>query len=532
MAATTNKQLRLVVEAKLGRALPRSQKARFKELVVEELCGPLVASPLPPPSSSAAPSSAAASSSSSAVRHAKHEILAAQQRAAKQVKAAEDRATRAEQAATAATTAAAAATTAAAATSAGGGGGGGAEADKWKARAEKCRAVAEHAKALLEERDGQLEAALTAAAAGAAAKTTAEGRASAAEGEAASALAKVEAAKQESAAAVRQVKAAQDRATRAEQATAAAATAAAAASTPPVDAPGYALLDFESSHFKCEYARQRAPRYPGALIEAVAAVVHGYCGARGITDDAAHAFVGKLLEEHKEQLGVGEMAVALTAQQLWTSTDVVEGGPEFCTMYSAVLREDRASLAAAAATLARALNTNLVWPGDNELPFPGGARAPGHNKSTAKGKCFRGGGFRDTPATRAFFEAKKKKSKAGSKFRVAQFLATSFSRPAAERFVMRAADTLGAGGDGRANATVLWTIELDGIQRCLHVNRLTETHVEEEAEFLFAAFSVFSVVKAVWSDTPTDALTPHQITIRAAVDNAEEREDLPLAPWC
>ena len=76
---------------------------------------------------------------------------------------------------------------------------------------------------------------------------------------------------------------------------------------------------------------------------------------------------------------------------------------------------------------------------------------------------------------------------------MAQFLATSSSRPAAERFVTRAADTLDADGDGEANLTVLWTIELDRQQRCLHVNRLTETHVEEEVEFLFlfAAFSVF-----------------------------------------
>jgi len=363
----------------------------------------------------------------------------------------------------------------------------------------------------------------------------------------ASALAKVKAAKQASASAVRhakheivaaqqraakQVEAAEDRATRAEQ-TAAAANAAAAnataATTQPADVPGYVLLDLGSSHFKREYGRQSAPRYPGVLLEAVASIVHGFCGARGIPDDAAHEFIGKLLEQHKEHLGVGEMAVALTAQELWTATEVVEGGPELCTMYNAVLREDLASLAASSATLARSLNSALVWPDDDErqaLPFPGGAKAAGRNKSTGKGKCFRGGGFLDSDTTRAFFGQPK------HKFRVPQFLATSFSRPVAEDFVRRAEGALAANPGGAANATVLWTILLDGKQRCFHVNRLTESHVENEVEFLFAAFSAFSVVKAVWSKTPTNAKTPHHITIRAAVDNADEPEDLPLAPWC
>ena len=38
--------------------------------------------------------------------------------------------------------------------------------------------------------------------------------------------------------------------------------------------------------------------------------------------------------------------------------------------------------------------------------------------------------------------------------------------------------------------------------------------------------------KVEWSDTPQDSDDPHVITIRAASDNAAEKEDLPLAPWC
>ena len=64
------------------------------------------------------------------------------------------------------------------------------------------------------------------------------------------------------------------------------------------------------------------------------------------------------------------------------------------------------------------------------------------------------------------------------------------------------------------------------------MNLVTETHVPGELEYLFAAFSVFSVVAVHWSPTPQDAATPHEITILAAYDNAQEDEGLPLAPWC
>lgn len=118
---------------------------------------------------------------------------------------------------------------------------------------------------------------------------------------------------------------------------------------------------------------------------------------------------------------------------------------------------------------------------------------------------------------------------------MAQFLATSSSRPAAERFVTRAADTLDADGDGEANLTVLWTIELDRQQRCLYVNRLTEGRMwrKKWSSCSCSPRSPFFLGRqgAVWSDTPTDAATPHQITIRAAVERGRSTRTcrLPLA---
>ena len=87
---------------------------------------------------------------------------------------------------------------------------------------------------------------------------------------------------------------------------------------------------------------------------------------------------------------------------------------------------------------------------------------------------------------------------------------------------------------------VQWKIEVDvrgdpqgqnmAQHLCKHVNLLRVTHVPGEEEYLFQAFSVFTVKEVVWSDSP-DAQHPHQITLVAALDNTAESESLPLAPW-
>ena len=114
----------------------------------------------------------------------------------------------------------------------------------------------------------------------------------------------------------------------------------------------------------------------------------------------------------------------------------------------------------------------------------------------------------------------------GARYRTNQFLATSFDRGVATAFMGRA--PMG----GPVNARVLWEVQLDGSHGCHHVNLVTNSHVETELEFLFTACSAFTVVEATWSPTPTDAATPHRIVVKAAVNNKDESEDLPLAPWC
>ena len=157
-------------------------------------------------------------------------------------------------------------------------------------------------------------------------------------------------------------------------------------------------------------------------------------------------------------------------------------------------------------------------------PFPRGPGGGARDKSTEAGACWRGGGFMDNAVTRDFYVP-------GRDYRVAQFLPTSFERPVAERFI----DRVQLNGPGPANAYVLWKVRLDPDLGCDHVNLVTATHVPGESEFLFAAFSAFTVVVVNWSPTPQDRATPHEITIRAAVDNRNDPrfpETLALAPWC
>ena len=54
------------------------------------------------------------------------------------------------------------------------------------------------------------------------------------------------------------------------------------------------------------------------------------------------------------------------------------------------------------------------------------------------------------------------------------------------------------------------------------------TSIPGEAEYLFAPYSVFKLVSVKWG---ANNATAHQFVIKAAIDNMEEDEELPLAPW-
>ena len=180
----------------------------------------------------------------------------------------------------------------------------------------------------------------------------------------------------------------------------------------------------------------------------------------------------------------------------------------FHTYSNRAIRDDHADLASSTAAMARALDALCVAPErDFAAAFPPG------------GISWRGTGFED--ACRYFFTP-------GKTYRVPGFLATSFSRDVAERFIFNNATALN-------KPAVLWKVHVDpeGEQNrdrlCKHVNYVAKTHVPGEREYLFTAYSVFTIRQVTWSVNPQ--ATPHEIELDAALDNQEHSLDLPLAPW-
>ena len=210
-----------------------------------------------------------------------------------------------------------------------------------------------------------------------------------------------------------------------------------------------------------------------------------------------------------------------TAELLWTSQSTFNGmdehNKEFCSLLNAAIRDDHAALAGPAAALGRGLNEGLCTEGraaPAAVPFPPG------------GVTLRGGGFDN--AHQGFFTV-------GKQFRVPGFLATSFQQATALRF-LRTQQAYGRQG-------ILWVVRVDPAgehdpsKRCKHVNFVSHSLIVDHAgapaerEYLFAAYSVFTVLEVHWSDTPDDE-TPHRIVLQAATDNRKEPDGLPLAPWC
>jgi hypothetical protein len=280
-----------------------------------------------------------------------------------------------------------------------------------------------------------------------------------------------------------------------------------------------AAPSFGSSNFKPAYIAALCPEYQDELLGSMRKIVVDYVSRHDIPQAARKTFIEKLQGEY----GSLNESVSSSAQKVWTSKKKLEGR-EFCSIYGEAIRNDDAALAEPCAVFARALNSRLVARGVSlaDQTFPRGPDAGGRDKSTEANVSWRGGGFMANEATRAFFVP-------GQKYRCAQFLATSFDLAVAHKFIRRVKH------NPVVNANVLWKVKLDPERGCDHVNLVEETHVPGESEFLFAAYSAFEVVAVHWSATPQDPTTPHELTIRAAVDNANDPsfpEDLPLAPWC
>ena len=202
--------------------------------------------------------------------------------------------------------------------------------------------------------------------------------------------------------------------------------------------------------------------------------------------------------------------VDAVAQYLWTSgkRHHVVHGMELCSVLNAVIRDDVEAEIKAAITIFRSINNRLVERSEGHVDpyYPRG------------GETWRGGGFRT--CFRPFFEQMVSK-----KYRVPGFLATSSKRRVAAEFAFKASNE---------HPRVLWRVMFDRRgkhdpeYRVQHMTLVSKTLVKGEHEYLFAPYSVFTLVSVKWSKS---LRKPHEFTIQAACNNKSEPEDLPLVPW-
>lgn len=278
----------------------------------------------------------------------------------------------------------------------------------------------------------------------------------------------------------------------------------------------------EVSLFKELYEKHaKPPEYQHQVMAAVQGLISVHCEEQQIPPEVGKKFFELLQAEiFLKAEGLDEVLgqVCCAARRLWTSGITLPAeNPlqklELSHIINQALRDDGRAALDHVAVLARAVNSlTMARAGSRELSghFPSG------------GRLWRGGGL---PAEhRGFYEVTKK-------YRVPGFLASSEKKEVTDSFVYRAWDA--------GVPPVLWHIELDPRgekefkYRCKHVNYVTNSHFEggqSEAEYLFAPYSVFTVKKVDWKDSPNDD-NPHEVFLAAAVDNRKEPEDLPLAPW-
>lgn len=120
----------------------------------------------------------------------------------------------------------------------------------------------------------------------------------------------------------------------------------------------------------------------------------------------------------------------------------------------------------------------------------------------------------------SFFAERAKASTTRDKqFRQPAFLATSFDQKVAQTFIARS----------KMPSRVLWKVRIDREKKCLHVNLVQKSNVENEQEYLFAPYSAFTVEKA--TKRAGTANDPHVIELLAVHDNKAAPVNLRLAPW-
>jgi hypothetical protein len=281
---------------------------------------------------------------------------------------------------------------------------------------------------------------------------------------------------------------------------------------------------YESSFFKTLMAQTEDLNEMDEVLGHTRKLIDAFCSKHNLERKKGREFYKALVEsvmsdEERRREFIDN--VYRGAQGLWTSDiqlritgrDVRFAGVELCAIINEAVKEDCHLLLPDAVMLVKAINRCLITRNDRMsadiIMFPSG------------GVCYRGASM---PAEHISFFA------IGTKFRFQRFISASFDPDVAYEFVGRRALDLGL-------PPIIFEIRLDPRGesqyrfRCKHVNYISNSHVPREREFLFVPYSVFTVLATTWRERPTGSY-PHIVQLDAAIDNREEPDGLPLAPWC
>ena len=283
---------------------------------------------------------------------------------------------------------------------------------------------------------------------------------------------------------------------------------------------------FAESNFKRFYSSAQAAAHHRDLLADLHNMVTLFATrvnpplSQEVIATGVHSFMAKI---RTDAFGVMSMEkdlqndVDAVAEYLWTSgkQHAVVRGMSLSSVLNAVIRDDIAEEIEAAAPIFLSINNRRVCHTSKLSTFD----LEGLEQSyPSNGESWRGGGFRNR--FRPFFERIK-----GQKYRVPGFLATSNQRSVASGFAFKA---------NKNRSRALWRVTFDrrgkknAKYRVQHMSFVSKTLIKGEGEYLFAPYSVFTLVSVKWSAKIKE---PHHFNILAAVDNQDEGEDLPLAPW-
>ena len=261
---------------------------------------------------------------------------------------------------------------------------------------------------------------------------------------------------------------------------------------------------FSKSHFKLRFNSAAPAQRVHDVLGAAHGLVDVYAARHAVAAHVLRPFSAAL---ERAALCDGparcwEDRVERAAVRLWTA-EARLGDKELCMIMNEAIRNDDRELLGPTLSLVHTICH--LQARQQRTRF----------KPPQRTRVYRGGGLPDVH--QRFFAV-------GVKYRAPMCLSTSLTEQKARRFCGRASP------GAPAASPVLWTILLG--PECTTVTYLQcpESEAEDDGEYLFSPYTVFTVTKVDWRQAPS-VQCPHSVELRAAVDSAVEREDLPVAPW-